>query len=177
MKKINKKGFTLIELLAVIVILAILIAVAVPAITRYLAEARKGTFVDNAQAAITAVRDEMIISSIGTSSVSYPKTTDGKDTKYESTVTDENGKKYTSTVFLKDAVNMLLEKKLKTSPYGGKYTDNSYIKVTPAADGTYTFEICLSDGTHKISGTEENLSKTSVTPTTEDCTIPTRNGN
>ena len=168
MKKLNKKGFTLIELLAVIVILAILIAVAVPAITRYLAEARKGTFVDNAQAAITAVRDEMIISSIGTSSVSYPKTTDGKDTKYNSEA---------STVFLKKAVNMLLEKKLNTSPYGGKYTDNSYIKVTPATDGTYTFEICLSDGTHKISGTEENLGKTNVSPTTEDCTIPTRNEN
>lgn len=169
MKKINKKGFTLIELLAVIVILAILIAVAVPAITRYLAEARKGTFVDNAQAAITAVRDEMIISSIGTTSVSYPPTSDNKSTQYVST--DK------ATVFLKDAVNMLLEKKLKTSPYGGKYTDNSYIKVTPAADGTYTFEICLSDGTHKISGTEENLSKTSVNPTTEDCTIPERSGN
>lgn len=167
MKKLNKKGFTLIELLAVIVILAILIAVAVPAITRYLAEARKGTFVDNAQAAITAVRDEMIISSIGTTSVSYPPTSDNKSTQYVST--DK------ATVFLKDAVNVLLEKKLKTSPYGGKYTDNSYIKVTPAADGTYTFEICLSDGTHKISGTEENLSKTSVTTTTEDCTIPTRN--
>ena len=169
MKKLNKKGFTLIELLAVIVILAILIAVAVPAITRYLAEARKGTFVDNAQAAITAVRDEMIISSIGTTSVSYPPTSDNKSTQYVST--DK------ATVFLKDAVNVLLEKKLKTSPYGGKYTDNSYIKVTPAADGTYTFEICLSDGTHKISGTEENLSKTSVTTTTEDCTIPERSGN
>ena len=167
MKKLNKTGFTLIELLAVIVILAILIAVAVPAVTRYLAEARKGTFVDNAQAAITAVRDEMIISSIGTTSVSYPPTSDNKSTQYVST--DK------ATVFLKDAVNVLLEKKLKTSPYGGKYTDNSYIKVTPAADGTYTFEICLSDGTHKISGTEENLSKTSVTTTTEDCTIPTRN--
>lgn len=173
MKKINKKGFTLIELLAVIVILAILIAVAVPAITRYLAEARKGTFVDNAQAAITAVRDEMIISSIGTTSASYPKTTDGKDTKYDSKVNN-----VTSTVFLKEAVNVLLEKKLKTSPYGGKYTDNSYIKVTPAADGsTYTFEICLSDGTHKISGTEENLSKTNVTTTIEDCTIPARSEN
>ena len=167
MKKLNKKGFTLIELLAVIVILAILIAVAVPAITRYLAEARKGTFVDNAQAAITAVRDEEIISSIGTTSVSYPLTSDNKSTQYVST--DK------ATVFLKEAVNMLLEKKLKTSPYGGEYTKNSYIKVTPAADGTYTFEICLSDGTHKISGTEENLSKTSVTTTTEDCTIPTRN--
>ena len=33
MKKVNNKGFTLIELLAVIVILAILIMVAMPAVT------------------------------------------------------------------------------------------------------------------------------------------------
>ena len=61
MKKINKKGFTLIELLAVIVILAILIAVAVPAITRYLASARANTFKDNALSALEAVRKEKII--------------------------------------------------------------------------------------------------------------------
>ena len=61
MKKLNKKGFTLIELLAVIVILAILIAVAVPAITRYLASARANTFKDNALSALEAVRKEKII--------------------------------------------------------------------------------------------------------------------
>ena len=32
MKKLNKKGFTLIELLAVVVILAILVTVSVPAV-------------------------------------------------------------------------------------------------------------------------------------------------
>ena len=42
MKKLlnNKKGFTLIELLAVIVILAILVMVAIPAVTKYLNSAR-----------------------------------------------------------------------------------------------------------------------------------------
>ena len=147
MKKLNKKGFTLIELLAVIVILAILIAVAVPAITRYLAEARKGTFVDNAQAAITAVRDEMIISSIGTTSVSYDAGTKyiEKDTK--------------ATVYTKDAINKLLEKKLNTSPYGNVYSADSYIKVTQASDGTYTFYVCLSDGTYKVEGNENELGK------------------
>ena len=156
MKKLNKKGFTLIELLAVIVILAILIAVAVPAITRYLAEARKGTFVDNAQAAITAVRDEEIISSIGTTSVSYG------DTKY----IEVNG----ATVYKKAAINKLLEKQLKTSPYGNPYSENSYIKVTQASDGTYTFYVCLSDETYKVEGNENDLGKNSFG--SGNCTLP-----
>ena len=92
MKKINKKGFTLIELLAVIVILAILIAVAVPAITRYLASARANTFKDNALSALDTVRKDKIING-------------GTTTKYDLT-----------------AINKLLDKKLSNSPYGNPYT-------------------------------------------------------
>lgn len=43
MKKINKKGFTLIELLAVIVILGLLMAIAIPSVTRYITQSRKKT--------------------------------------------------------------------------------------------------------------------------------------
>ena len=39
----NKKGFTLIELLAVIVILGLLIAIAIPSVTRYVTQSRKKT--------------------------------------------------------------------------------------------------------------------------------------
>lgn len=45
----NKKGFTLIELLAVIVILAILIAVAIPRVTRYITDSRKDSLVTTAK--------------------------------------------------------------------------------------------------------------------------------
>lgn len=45
MKKVNNKGFTLIELLAVIVILAILIMVAMPAVTSLMEKAKVGAFV------------------------------------------------------------------------------------------------------------------------------------
>lgn len=45
MKKVNNKGFTLIELLAVIVILAILIMVAMPAVTSLMERAKVGAFV------------------------------------------------------------------------------------------------------------------------------------
>ena len=47
--KFNKKGFTLIELLAVIAILAILVVIAVPNILQLFNNARKGTFVTQAQ--------------------------------------------------------------------------------------------------------------------------------
>jgi prepilin-type N-terminal cleavage/methylation domain-containing protein len=45
----KKKGFTLIELLAVIAILAILVIVAVPNVLNMFQDAKKGTFVTQAQ--------------------------------------------------------------------------------------------------------------------------------
>ncbi len=99
MKKLNnnKKGFTLIELLAVIVILAILVMVAIPAVTKYLNSARQGTFVDNAHSAISAIRNTIVLESAGTTS------------------------------FNLDAVNKKLEKKLITSPFGNCYCNESTI--------------------------------------------------
>ena len=128
MKKINKKGFTLIELLAVIVILAILIAVAVPAITRYLASARANTFKDNALSVIEAVRKDKIING-------------GETTTY--TLSEING---------------LLEKKLNKSPYGEDYGTSSCVKVTTdVSTGTDTYLICLTDGKYGIKGTEDEI--------------------
>ena len=101
MKKVlkNRKGFTLIELLAVIVILAILVMVAIPAVTKYLNQARQGTFVDNAKSAISAVRNDVIISG---------------GNKQEYSLTE---------------INSLLEKKLITSPFGGKYSLGAWTRI------------------------------------------------
>ena len=52
MKLNNKKGFTLIELLAVIVILAILLAIAIPSVSKYISNAKKSTFIVNVGDAI-----------------------------------------------------------------------------------------------------------------------------
>ena len=41
----KKKGFTLIELLAVIVILAILLAIAIPKVTQYITKSRKDSLI------------------------------------------------------------------------------------------------------------------------------------
>ena len=142
MKKLNnnKKGFTLIELLAVIVILAILVIVAIPAVTKYLNAARQGTFADNAQSAISAVRTDVI----------------------------KNG--LTKNTYSLSDINKLLEKKLKTSSFGSDYSENSYITVTQTEEKdaqnkgtgsyTYTYEICLADNAgHGLDNVEENIIK------------------
>jgi len=45
MKSKNKKGFTLIELLAVIVILGVLMAIAIPSMTGYIANSKKDNLI------------------------------------------------------------------------------------------------------------------------------------
>lgn len=55
-RRINKKGFTLIELLAVIIILAILMTLAITAMSGYIRGARKDTFVTTAQQYANSVR-------------------------------------------------------------------------------------------------------------------------
>lgn len=60
MRKSNKKGFTLIELLAVIVILGIIMAIAIPSMTQYIANSRKDTMLSTAQEFISAARTMLI---------------------------------------------------------------------------------------------------------------------
>lgn len=55
-RKFNKKGFTLIELLAVIIILAILMTLAITAMSGYIRGARRDTFVTTAQQYANSVR-------------------------------------------------------------------------------------------------------------------------
>lgn len=116
MKKLNRKGFTLIELLAVIVILAILVAVAIPAVTRYLNTARKGTYATNAQAAISVVRNDAIANGV-TSDKTYSLT----------------------------EINGMLEKKLEKSPYGSPYDSTSFVTVHFDSNGDASYSICLID--------------------------------
>lgn len=54
----NKKGFTLVELLAVIVILAILLAIAVPQVTQYITKSRKDSLTATAKDFVDAVRKD-----------------------------------------------------------------------------------------------------------------------
>ncbi len=53
----NKKGFTLIELLAVIIILGVLMVIAVPAVTKYINDSRKSSYVSTAKSIASGVRN------------------------------------------------------------------------------------------------------------------------
>ena len=57
--KNKRKGFTLIELLAVIVILGLLMAIAIPSVTKYITESRKKTLVSTIGNYITAMVNEV----------------------------------------------------------------------------------------------------------------------
>lgn len=54
----NNKGFTLIELLAVIVILAILLAIAIPQVNKYITNSRKESLITTAKDFIDAVKKD-----------------------------------------------------------------------------------------------------------------------
>ena len=124
MKKLNKKGFTLIELLAVVVILAILVTVSVPAVVKYLGTARRETYATNALRAIDAAKNDYV------------------NKGYTESNCD-------SIIYLND----LLDKKLNNSQYGEKLvvgSTGSYIKAESTYDATTrqtttTFSICLVD--------------------------------
>lgn len=110
MKK--NKGFTLIELLAVIVILGVLLAIAIPKVSQYINSSRKKSFVDAGQLFINSVREdataEEIPSPVATNDV---------------------------VIVTLDIAN--LNKAKAKSPWGGKYVLNkSYVAIVNAGTST-----------------------------------------
>lgn len=69
----NRKGFTLIELLAVIVILAILLAIAIPKVTQYISNSRKDSMISTAKnladSVRTSITNEIYDAPIGTDDI------------------------------------------------------------------------------------------------------------
>ena len=120
----NKKGFTLIELLAVIVILAILLAVAIPRVTQYITNSRKNSFVTTTKDFVDAIRKD------ATSEI------------YDFPIANSD-----VTIV---SVNMVgLEKGGLKSAYNGRWIQNSsyvaIINVGTDIDPVYNYYVALSD--------------------------------
>lgn len=122
MKKV--KGFTLIELLAVIVILAILLAIAIPRVTQYITNSRKTSFSTTAKDFVDGIRK------------------------------DATGEMYDLPIAKNDvtiiSINHIdLEKGGKKSAYNGRWmNETSYvaiINVGTELDPTYNYYIALAD--------------------------------
>lgn len=60
----NKKAFTLIELLAVIIILALLMAIAIPMVSRYIEQSRKKTHISTAAAFVDGLTREIVSNNV-----------------------------------------------------------------------------------------------------------------
>ena len=126
MKK-NNKGFTLIELLAVIVILGILLAIAIPSVAKYINTARKSTYVENVQSYARAAKNEVL----------------AVNSKYVLPVNAGEATVITFSV-LQDA----LENGGKTSPYGGTWSSDSYVAIVnkgTAEEPKYVYYIAAID--------------------------------
>ena len=120
----NKKGFTLIELLAVIVILAILLAVAIPRVTQYITNSRKDSLVTTAKDFVDSV------------------TKDATSEIFEFPIANDD-----VTIVSLNLVK--LEKGGKKSPFGAKWIDNScyvaIINVGTDIDPIYKYFVTLTD--------------------------------
>ncbi len=124
----NKNGFTLIEMLAVIVILGLLIAIAIPSISHTIEKSRKKAYIDNA--------------------IEYISSASQAIAKGEILIRNTN------TTYYIHINNIRTEKGTKTSPYGGEF--DAYVVVTLDENNKFTFYwTSIDSGGHYVPITEE----------------------
>lgn len=130
----NRKGFTLIELLAVIIILGLLMAIAIPSVTRYIDQSRKKTLVSTIGNYISAAMT-------GMNNGDYEFT---GHTNYEE-----------DTLYALDLSCIDLEKG-GSNPYGA-WESGSYVLIRYVADKGYNYGFQFRDSSnHYMLATPQN---------------------
>ena len=136
----NQKGFTLIELLAVIVIIGILMLIAIPAMSRYIENARKDSLITIAKEYVNAVRN----------SWSADDLLCGSSDQVSSSM--DEGNYYVLIDTTTESTEELLDQGGK-SPWGNRDL-KGYVRVnitTNAKEQRVTkYYIAIADGTHGI---------------------------
>ncbi len=155
-KNMNKKGFTLIELLAVIVILAVLMMTAIPAVTQAIARSRRDTFATNAKKFIDAVRTDLFDGDLFVKS--------GVQETSSICQAPTNG-----TYVAVPITSVILERGGKTSSFGKNYKSGYVIVANTQTDSTKTdkftyYFVGIDTGKNGVENyiEENNLNRSSV---------------
>lgn len=110
MKKLNKKGFTLIEIIVVVVVLAVLMAVAVPSVLKYVNEADNAKYMAQGRSVMNMAQTEMVKAYVGDNKITSTEVgnildtieaTSGKEGM--GTITTDSVKIYTTPVTITEA--------------------------------------------------------------------------
>lgn len=144
MKKMNNKGFSLIELIIVIAIMAVLVAIIAPNLTKYLGKSKKQTDKTNLKEIENQVRNAISNGATEEPEIN-PQDVDGNDAEYTieklaSGVIKVNTKTNGDTDFA-DMIEDVLD---KGTVVASKATpNNKFVKVTikGAASSGYTIEV------------------------------------
>ncbi len=112
-----RKGFTLVELLAVIVILAIILAIAIPSISNIISNSEEQAYESQKKFIIDAAKKYVMLNG---------------------NLTYEN---YVATITLSDIKNEnILPSQIK-NPRGGEFDDNTVIMITELSDGKLSYDM------------------------------------